>query len=216
MEHKSMPKNTDLFYQVEIIKRNKDIVKGDPISAIKNKELYRNCIADVKDLEEKMPVIQEICNKLKARAYFYYNRRSYIDLALFSARRILETFPDSSGAAKNAWQSMFSLHPHEDKSDLLWMSDLDGLCDLTVKGIISDIRKISSDPEDPVYPMVIPTPGGCHLICKSFRKDMATGDLETLIKDGNSYKNRATVLYCPDFGINNEFEIKSDVASALV
>lgn len=163
------------YYHIKIIRRYKD--NNHESLVIKT-----FCIESKKDFENKLPIIIELCENNKARAYINLNKRNF-NRTINGMFEYLKTIEHKKYTPITF--DICSNNNHVD-NDPKWIIYIDNKDDK----IVNEITEFIGDD----VKLILPTKNGYHIICKTF--------------DDNNYKykyphyiihkDQMTILYIPD------------------
>ena len=148
------------FYFLQIIKR-----KTENPEMPKSQRLVENYyIYNLEYLEDKFPIIIDLCEENKARAYLRLNRRNDEKIALQTLKSVAEHIANKSYKIRNCYDSACGKFMSEPNKK--WLIDIDDT-NFNEKSLLKTLKNEIRPIGDKLYAK-IPTPNGYHLITRPF------------------------------------------------
>lgn len=186
--------NSDYFYVLTVMVRNKDHGLSAPERAQKHRVVKEYYIESIEYLERKYQEIKKLCQVFNARAYINLNRKNKKSLGLEIMSQTLEKLKSDSDNYLNIMSKSVG-NLKTDSEYRRWILDIDSKDEEIINQYLSILDSVNPIGKSK-YVAKIPTINGVHIISKPF--DLA--DFAKKVERENLpridvQKNNSTLLY---------------------
>ena len=186
--------NSDYFYVLTVMTRNKDLGLSAPERAQKHRVIKEYYIESIEYLERKYQEIKKLCQVFNARAYINLNRKNKKSLGLEIMSQTLEKLKSDSDNYLNIMSKSVG-NLKTDSEYRRWILDIDSKDEEIINQYLSILDSVNPIGKSK-YVAKIPTINGVHIISKPF--DLA--DFAKKVERENLpridvQKNNPTLLY---------------------